>query len=118
MALIRSMQQILKTAIVIPELEESIRNVSNNLVKMTTFVEKSNTEKVDFHLKSARDFSFSIGRSYQAALLIEHAVNTRKHTDIYAANHYSKYSLVELEFDYSKQSAKNEYDLVFANYQT
>ena len=70
-----------------------------------------------YHLKSSRDFSFAIGRLYQAALLVDHANFTQSGADIYAATHFAKTNLVELNFDYSKKSIQREFDLVYGNYQ-
>ena len=77
---------------------------------------RSSAEGVDFQLKSARDFAFSLAKVYQSALLLDHATYTSKATDAYAANHFSKSNLDDLLFDYSTEAAQHEYDLVFANY--
>lgn len=80
------------------------------------FLAQVEKESMAFQLKSARDFAFSLAKLYQATLLMDHAVFTRKESDIYAANLFSKNRLNDLVFDYDKASIKNEFDLVFANY--
>ena len=84
----------------------------DSLTKYIVSAEKT----ANFQLKSARDFSFAIGRLYQAVLLVDHAAWSGKETDIYAANHFAKTKLVELQFDYSQEAANLEYNLVYANY--
>ena len=55
------------------ELAEASGNVRRHLSKVVKFVKSSSTESMIHQLKSARDFSFAIGRLYQAALLVDHA---------------------------------------------
>jgi len=97
-------------------LAPSVDRLSNHLRQLSRFVARSSSEGVDFQLKSARDFAFSLAKVYQAALLLDHATYTSKATDAYAANHFSKSNLDDLLFDYSAEAAQHEYDLVFANY--
>ena len=90
------------------KLAENIQRQMDSLTKYIVSAEKT----ANFQLKSARDFSFAIGRLYQAVLLVDHAAWSGKETDIYAA----KTKLVELQFDYSQEAANLEYNLVYANY--
>ena len=69
-----------------------------------------------YQLKSARDFSMSLAEIYMSTLLIDHAAFTKKASDEYAALHYAKNQVISTIFDYSENGAKQEYDLVFANY--
>ena len=85
--------------------------------ELLRFLAQFEKESMDFQLKSARDFAFSLAKLYQATLLMDHAVFTRKESDIYAANLFAKNRLNDLVFDYDQASIKNEFDLVFANYE-
>ena len=67
------------------ELGVAANRVNAHLNKLISFVKGSTRESMDFHLKSSRDFSFAIGRLYQACLLVDHANHTQSPGDIYAA---------------------------------
>ena len=114
--LLGDIQQKIENASVRSDLEPAITQLGGHLRSIGNFIKKSQMETVDFQLKSARDFAFTLAKLYQAALLVDHANYTGKATDIYAANHFSKTQLNDLIHDYSAKAAKNEFDLVFANY--
>ena len=114
--LLGDIQQKIENASVRSDLEPAVTQLGGHLRSIGKFIKKSQLETVDFQLKSARDFAFTLAKLYQAALLVDHANYTGKATDIYAANHFSKTQLNDLIHDYSANAAKNEFDLVFANY--
>ena len=115
-SLLVDMQTKLSTASSESALEPAIRILSLHLKNVSKFIKSSQAESMDYQLKSARDFAFTLAKLYQAVLLVDHAVFTRKSSDIYAANHFSKTRTFELIHDYSLSAATDEYDLVFANY--
>lgn len=98
------------------KLEPSIIHVSRVLKDLSKFLKETQAETMQYQLKSARDFSFTLAKLYQAALLIDHANYTGKSSDIYAANHFSKTQINDLKFEYSNDAATEEHDLVYANY--
>ena len=52
------------------ELLPAINRLSKILSQIVDFVRASRIESQDFQLKSARDFSFSLAKMYQAVLLL------------------------------------------------
>ena len=98
-------------------LSPSRNKIATAVKDILRFLKRVETESMEFQLKSARDFAFSLAKLYQATLLLDHAAFTRKESDIYAANLFAKNRLNDLIYDYDQASIKNEFDLVFANYQ-
>ena len=114
--LLGDIQQKIESASARQALEPAVVSLGGHLRSLGKFIKKSQMETADFQLKSARDFAFTLAKLYQAVLLLDHANFTGKSTDIYAANHFSGTQLNDLIHDYSAEAAKNEFDLVFANY--
>ncbi|CBY38153.1 unnamed protein product [Oikopleura dioica] len=115
-ALIGDIQKKLSAANSSEKLASCRNTIATSVKDVLRFLAQVEKESMTFQLKSARDFAFSLAKLYQATLLMDHAVFTRKESDIYAANLFSKNRLNDLVFDYDKASIKNEFDLVFANY--
>lgn len=53
----------------VASLEPSVTRLSKQSRHIAHFIKLSQVESVDFHLKSGRDFAFSLAKIYQAALL-------------------------------------------------
>lgn len=69
-SLLTDMQEKILAASSHSELQPSIQRLSKHLKNLSLFIKSSQVESMDFQLKSARDFAFTLAKLYQATLLL------------------------------------------------